>query len=71
MNVNDPIRMADVRKARTVAASMSRVEVERQFKMSLMLVIVLTVATLAITAVNHISTTDTVHLPVTTQVSQG
>jgi len=71
MNINDPIRMADVRKARTVAASMSRVEVERQFKMSLMLVIVLTVATLAITAVNHISTTDTVRLPVTTHVSQG
>lgn len=63
MLVNDPIRMSDIRKSRNAVGTMSRIEVARQFRMSLMLVVVLTVATIAVAAINHISTTDTVHAP--------
>ncbi|CAH1656578.1 conserved hypothetical protein [Hyphomicrobiales bacterium] len=63
MRLSDPIRMSDIRKSGNAVSSMSRVEVARQFKMSLMLVVVLTVATIAVTAINHIASTNTVHGP--------
>ncbi|MBS7697802.1 MULTISPECIES: hypothetical protein [unclassified Chelatococcus] len=63
MRLSDPIRMSDIRKSNNAAGSMSRVEVARQFKMSLMLVVVLTVATIAVTAINHIASTNTVRGP--------
>lgn len=63
MHLSDPIRMSDIRKSKKTAGSMSRVEVARQFKMSLMLVVVLTAATIAVAAVNHIASTDTVRAP--------
>ncbi|CAH1665269.1 MAG: hypothetical protein KF735_01965 [Chelatococcus sp.] len=63
MRLSDPIRMSDIRKSGNAVSSMSRVEVARQFKMSLMLVVVLTVATIAVTAINHIASTNTVRAP--------
>ncbi|GGC82714.1 hypothetical protein [Chelatococcus reniformis] len=46
MNSNDPIRMSDLRRAQAATSSVTRIEAERQFKLSFALVAVLTMATL-------------------------
>lgn len=45
MNTTDPIRISDIR-TRAAASSISRADAERQFRFSLGLVVILTLATL-------------------------
>lgn len=63
MNANDPIRISDLRRPQTVAASVCRGEAERQFRFSLALVVVMTLATVAVAAGTRLTRTDVVHTP--------
>ncbi|CUA84250.1 hypothetical protein Ga0061061_101314 [Chelatococcus sambhunathii] len=60
MNVNDPIRLSDIRRPRAVAASVTRVEAERQFKFSLVLLVILTLGTAVVAIGTGIGTSQTI-----------
>lgn len=60
MNANDPIRLSDIRRPRAVAASVARVEAERQFKFSLALLVILALGTAAVAIGTSIGTSETI-----------